>query len=79
MKIHPQTIYSDGKAEFVVLPIKEYNILIKVFENLQDIQEVRAHLDSQSETFPMEMVIALSEKENPIKVYREERGVSQSE
>lgn len=77
MKIHPQTIYRDQKPEFIVLPIKEYNKLINAFEDFQDIQKIRDYLDSPSETFPMEVVLALLEGKSPIKVYREYRGMSQ--
>ena len=78
MKIHPQTIYRDKKPEFVVLPVKEYNKLISAFEDFQDIQEIRDYLANPGETFPMEVVQALSEGICPIKVYREYRGLSQS-
>jgi DNA-binding XRE family transcriptional regulator len=78
MKIHPQTIYSGDQPEFVVLPIKEYDRLISAVEDFQDIQEVRNFLERPGETFPMEVVLALSEGKNPIKVYREYRGISQS-
>ena len=78
MKIHPQTIYKGKQPEFIVLSIKEYVKLVGAFEDLQDIQEVRNHLENPSETFPMEVVLALSQGENPIKVYREHRGMSQA-
>lgn len=78
MKIHPQTIYNGDQPEFIVLPIKEYDSLISTIEEFQDIQEVRNFIENPSETFPMEVVLALSEGRNPIKVYREYRGISQS-
>ena len=78
MKIHPQTIYRDQKPEFIVLPMKEYTKLISALEDFQDIQEIRDHLDNPGETFPMDVVLALSEGKFPIKVYREYRGMSQS-
>jgi len=79
MKIHPQTIYRNQKPEFVVLSVKEYTKLIRAFEDFQDIQEISAYLDNPDETFPVEVALALSEGKHPIKVYREYRGISQSD
>lgn len=78
MKIHPQTIYNGKQAEFIVLPINEYNKLINLIEDFQDIQEVKLGEQSSDENFPMELVQALSDGYNPIKVYREYRGISQT-
>jgi len=77
MKIHPQTIYRGKQPEFVILPYKEYKKLISSLEDFKDIQEVKEHVQNQSETFPMDVVLALSKGENPIKVYRKYRGLSQ--
>lgn len=78
MKIHPQTIYNGQQPEFIVLPVKEYNKLINAFEDFHDIQEIKDHVENLAETFPMEVVLALSKGQNPIKVYRTYRGISQS-
>lgn len=79
MKIHPQTIYKGHQPAFVVLPIQEYHTLINTVQDLQDIQEIKQHIEEGGETFPIEVVLALSEGRNPIKVYREYRGISQTE
>ena len=52
--------------------------LIETLEKFQDIQEIQEYLDNPEETFPMDVVLALSEGKNPIKVYREYRKLSQS-
>ena len=78
MKIHPQTIYKGQQPAFVVLPIQEYHALMEKVQDFQDIQEVKKHIEECGETFPMEVVLALSEGHNPIKVYREYRGISQT-
>ena len=78
MKIHPQTIYKGQQPAFVVLPIQEYHELLDKVQDFQDIQEVKKHIEEGGETFPMEVVLALAEGQNPIKVYREYRGISQT-
>ena len=75
MKIHPQTIYNNSNPEFVVLPIKEYKKLISL---LEDFEEIKDYLDSQEETFPIDVVTDLSNGENPIKTYRNYRKISQT-
>ncbi|HSX20458.1 MAG TPA: helix-turn-helix transcriptional regulator [Gammaproteobacteria bacterium] len=79
MKIHPQTIYKDDRPEFIVLPIKEYDRLLKTIEDYQDIQEVRRHIENPGEKFPVEVAEALADGINPIKVFREYRGITQME
>jgi DNA-binding XRE family transcriptional regulator len=77
MKLHPQTIYRNKQPEFVILPFKEYKQLISSLEDFKDVQEIKEHSEKQSETFPVDIVLALSKGKNPIKVYREYRGLSQ--
>tara|TARA_R110000868_G_scaffold392051_2_gene662537 strand:+ start:1883 stop:2248 length:366 start_codon:yes stop_codon:yes gene_type:complete len=78
MKIHPQTIYNNSNPEFIVLPIKEYKKLISLLEDFEDIKEIKDYLDSQEETFPIDVVTDLSNGENPIKIYRNYRKTSQT-
>ncbi len=78
MKIHPQTIYNGSKAEFIVLPINEYKRLIAAIEDQLDIIEIQNFVQNPQETFPLEVVVALT-KENSLKVYREYRGLTQAE
>ena len=78
MKIHPQIINKGNKAEFVVLPIDEYNRLLSFVVDRHEVEEVKERLENPQETFPLEIVELLSNGEHPVKVFREYRGLSQS-
>ncbi len=78
MKVHPQIINKGKKAEFVVLPIDEYKKLLSFVEEQQDIEEVEARMAEPQDMFPIEVVELLSAGENPVKVFREYRGLTQS-
>lgn len=78
MKIHPQTIYNGKQAEFVVLPVSEYKKMLSLIETIQDIHEIENSIQSNSESFPIEVVRSLADGVNPIKIYREYRGISQT-
>ena len=41
MKLHPQIIEKKGKNEFVVLPFKEFETLIELMEDYEDLQDLR--------------------------------------
>jgi len=77
MKLHPQTIYQNDRPEFIILPFKEYQKLIASLEDYNDIQEVKEHIASKEETFPINLVQAPAQGDNPIKVYRKHRRISQ--
>lgn len=77
MKIHPQTIFNGKNAEFIVLPVAEYKRLIRAVENIEDIQEIEQYNQDKGETFPIEVVTALANGENSIKVFRLHRGLTQ--
>jgi DNA-binding XRE family transcriptional regulator len=77
MKLHPQTIYNGSAAEFVVLPIKEYEQLLELIEDLEDLEIVQEYVAKQGETFPLEFVMSLADGQNRIKAYREYRTMSQ--
>jgi len=57
----------------------QHKALLSAIEDYEDIQEIKSYLDNPEESFPLEVVLALSEGENAIKVYREYRGISQTE
>ena len=77
MKLHPQTIYRDDQPEFIILPFNEYKQLIASLEDYNDIQEIKTHIANKEETFPLSIAKALSEGNNPLKVYRQYRKISQ--
>ena len=59
MKLHPQLIQKQGKNEFVVLPIEEYETLtslIQDYEDLKDLREEKNNLEGQK-PIPLEAVI----------------------
>ena len=52
--------------------------IISLIAEQEDIEEQKARIANQQETFPLEVVEKLSSGEHPIKVFREYRGLSQS-
>lgn len=75
-----QVILKEGKPEYAVIPYEVYVRLVEDAEMLEDIREydaaVRA-IESGEELIPVEVVHALLDGANPIRVWREYRGVSQ--
>jgi DNA-binding XRE family transcriptional regulator len=78
-----QIIQRDGKPEWAVLPYETYLELVEQAEMLQDVQDydaVKAALArGEEELIPSEVVHALLNGENPIKVWRNYRGLAQPE
>lgn len=78
-----QIIERNGKPEWAVLPYEDYLQLIEQAEMLQDIQEydrAKAAVESgEEEVLPADVVYALVDGENPIKVWREYRKWTQSQ
>lgn len=69
----------EGKPEFAVLPWADYQAMIDRVEELQDIvdaENVSAAIQAGEETFPQELVDRLIRGENPIKIWREYRGMT---
>lgn len=74
-----QLLKKDGKPEFAVLPIAEYRKLLERLEELEDLKDFRDYKRSPSESFPAEVVNRLLDGDNPVKVWREYRGLTQSQ
>ena len=78
-----QIIEKDGHPEWAVVPYNEYERLLAAAEMLEDIQLYdeghRALESGVDELIPNSFANRLIDGENPIKVWREYRGVSQSE
>lgn len=74
-----QIIKNEGKPEYAVLPYAEYLDLIERLEDKEDLADVAAYRSSEDETFPDSVVGALIDGENPIKVYRRYRKMTQDE
>ena len=76
-----QIIEKNGQPEWAVLPYEEYQRLVAEAEMLQDIRdydEVKLALaQGDEELIPREVTYALLDGENPIRVWREYRGLTQ--
>lgn len=83
MKEEIQIIEREGKPEWAVLPYEEYLELVKQAEMLEDIRDfdrISAAIDSgEEELIPSDVVYAILDGENPIKVWREYRGLTQQQ
>lgn len=77
-----QIIMKEGAPEYAVLPYDTYLRLIEDAEMLADIQDydgaIQAIADGE-ELIPAEVVDALLDGGQPIRVWREYRGLSQAE
>jgi hypothetical protein len=78
-----QIIKQGNTPEWAVVPYKTYRELIEKAEMLQDIQDydhAKASLESGAEELiPSELVYAILDGENPLKVWREYRRILQQE
>jgi len=78
-----QIIERNGKPEWAVIPYKAYLQLVEQAEALQDLRDydsVKEALNrGEEELIPEEVVYALLDGKSPIKVWREYRGLSQSQ
>ena len=78
-----QLIERDGKPEWAVLPYEEYLKLLEQAEMLEDIRDydaAKAALENgEDELIPAEVVYAILDGENPIKVWREYRSLTQQQ
>jgi DNA-binding XRE family transcriptional regulator len=78
-----QIIERDGKPEWAVIPYSAYLQLVEQAEALQDLRDydsVKEALNrGEEELIPEEVVYALLDGKSPIKVWREQRGLSQSQ
>lgn len=83
MKENIQLIERDGKPEWAVLPYEEYLALLEQAEELEDIRDYDAAKAAlkrgEDELIPGEVVHAILDGENPIKVWREYRGLTQQQ
>ncbi|MBI5162438.1 MAG: helix-turn-helix transcriptional regulator [Magnetospirillum sp.] len=69
-----QFIEQDGERRFAVLPIADWELIL---DRLDELEAVRAFdAGVVGETFPEEVVHRLVAGENPLRVFREYRGLS---
>lgn len=78
-----QLIERNGQPEWAVLPYDEYLALVEQAEMLEDIQDInhikKALENGEEELIPAGVVNALLDHENPIKVWREFRSMTQQQ
>lgn len=78
-----QIIERDGKPEWAVLPYEEYLRLIEQAELLEDIRDFDAMSAAiergEEELIPGEVIHAILDGKNPIKVWREYRKLTQQQ
>jgi len=83
MKEEIQIIERDGKPEWAVLPYEEYLELVEQAELLEDIRDFDrlsiAIERGEEELISSEVVYAILDGANPIKVWREYRGLTQQQ
>ena len=77
-----QIIERNGSPEWAVIPYEEYLRLVEEAEMLSDVRDYDAALEDieqGEELVPSEVVYAILDGENPIRVWREYRGYTQKE
>jgi DNA-binding XRE family transcriptional regulator len=80
--MNAQVIEKDGKPEWAVIPYEEYERLVEEAEMLQDIRaydEVKKAIEEGEELIPGEVTYAILDGENPIRVWRDYRGLTQQQ
>ena len=69
-----------NSQKFVLVPIGQYNQLLADLEMLKDVRDFRTAKAVNEETFPAKVINRLIlNEENPIKVYREYRELTQKQ
>lgn len=80
---NPQLILQDGKPSYAVVPYDVYSRFLEAIEDQLDLLEFAAVNDAiesqQTELVPAHVVYALLDGQNPIKVWREYRQITQVE
>jgi len=78
-----QVIERDGKPEYAVVPYEEWQRLLELAEEAEDIrdaeQAMRELENGEDELIPGEMVARLLDGEPPVRVWREHRGLTQAQ
>ncbi|WAR46544.1 helix-turn-helix domain-containing protein [Methylomonas rapida] len=73
-----QFIEQNGQRQYAILPMAEYEALLDKVEMLEDIKAYDEAMRRDEEMIPAEVVYRLL-NENKTKVWREYRGLTQSE
>ena len=77
---HPQYIETPGGEDMVILPRKEYEQLCEAVEEIDDVRAydaTRRRLSAgKDEIIPGEFADRILDGENPVRIWREYRGLS---
>jgi len=77
-----QIIEKDGKPEWAIVPYDVYERLLADAEILHDIRDYEAakrRIEEGEELVPSQLTYAILDGQNPIKVWREYRGLTQKQ
>jgi DNA-binding XRE family transcriptional regulator len=77
-----QIIEKNGRPEYAVVPYKEYQRLVAEAEMLQDVRdydEAKLAIANGEELIPSRVTYALLDGENPLRVWREYRELTQQQ
>ena len=78
-----QIIERDGNPEWAVIPYRDYLRLVAEAEMLQDVRDydtiLKAVEQGEEEIIPAKVVYAIFDGENPIRVWREYRKLTQQQ
>jgi DNA-binding XRE family transcriptional regulator len=72
-----QVIEKNGKPEWAVIPFEEYQRLVELAEMAEDVRAFDEAVTTKEEYVPHEVVKRLVAGENPIRVWREHRRLTQ--
>jgi len=61
MKLHPQIIQKQGKNEFVVLSIEEYEALTSLVEDYEDLKDLREEKNKSQGEKPVPLKTVIKE------------------
>jgi DNA-binding XRE family transcriptional regulator len=79
MMIHPQIITKNRIPEFIVLPYKEYELLLDALEDQEDIKAIQEFHETGAETIPFDLLKSIMDKgKNAVTAFREFRKMSQA-
>jgi DNA-directed RNA polymerase specialized sigma subunit len=81
MKHEVQLIKKGDKPEWAIIPYKEYQELIKIYDYFDDEAVFTQAIERNKniETIPHEVIVKLINGENPIRVWRQYRGKAMKE
>ena len=73
-----QIIERNGQPEYAVVPYSDYEELKRLADAMQDMQAYDAAMADPGESVPHAVMVRLVDGESPVKVWRENRGLTQA-